>query len=144
MGQMGEHLVADEFDTWLHDEFAREFVRFSQRPPPSGARYRAATSQRLSRRLKLGLLAAAVAVGLLGTGSLAAAAVTGSTNPQVWGQFMNDVVTSCKDQLASGQHGIGQCVSAAAHRKGTQNRDQPSNSGQGGGQKKHGPPTSPP
>ena len=34
---------------------------------------------------------------------------------------MSDVVTTCKDQLGNGQHGIGKCVSAFAHQKDAEN-----------------------
>jgi hypothetical protein len=136
MGASGEHLINHPFDAWLEDELAREFVRFSEVPLPQGAPYRADFSLRISRRLaaKTVVLIAAAAVALAGTTALAA--VTGSANPQVWGQYVEDVVTTCKSQLETGQHGIGGCVSVIARQKGAQQRDEHSN-GQGNGQKKH-------
>jgi len=139
MGARGEHLIDPPFDTWLEDELARGFVQFRQAPLPTGAPYRPGASPRVSRRLaaKTLVLVAAVALALAGTTALAA--VTGSANPQVWGQYMKDVVTTCKSQLGAGQHGIGNCVSTIASQHGAQQRDQHSN-GQGKGQKKHAAP----
>ena len=136
MAAEGEHLINRAFDTWLEDELASGFMRFSEVPPPPGAPYRAPLSPQVSRRLaaKTMVVVAAAATALAGTTALAA--VTGSANPQVWGQYVQDVVTTCKSQLETGQHGIGTCVSALARQKGAQQRDQHSN-GQGNGQKKY-------
>jgi hypothetical protein len=38
-------------------------------------------------------------------------AVTGTVDPTVWGQKVKQQVDTCKDTLAAGQHGIGDCVS---------------------------------
>jgi hypothetical protein len=74
----------------------------------------------------------AAALGLMATTVLAAAAVTGSANPQAWGQYVSDAVSTCKSELTGGQHGIGQCVRAIARQKGSQERNQHSN-GNGNG-----------
>ena len=79
----------------------------------------------------------AVAIGLMATTVLAAAAVTGSANPQAWGQYVSDAVSTCKSELANGQHGIGQCVSAIARQKGPQESNQHSNAGGNGAGKSH-------
>ena len=55
------------------------------------------------------------------------AAVTGSLDPSVWGQRVKAQVTTCKDALGQGEHGIGQCVSAFAKQHGQQNSDQHQN-----------------
>ena len=148
MGLTSEQAMKDEFDVWLEGELGKGYVPFSATPPPGGAPYRAALHEPGLRRLALGraaraaILAAAVAIGLMGTTALAAATVTGSANPQVWGQYIGDVVTTCKNELGGGQPGIGQCVSTIARQKGAQERNQHSNGngtsgthpGQGAGQ----------
>jgi len=73
------------------------------------------------------MVVVAAAIGLMATTVLAAAAVTGSANPQAWGQYVSDAVSTCKSELANGQHGIGECVRAIAHQKGPQESNQHSN-----------------
>ena len=143
MALQGEGMK-DEFENWLADELTKGYVPFGARPLPVGAPYRGGAPAMGPRWLPRGLAArtaviiAAVSIGLLGTTVLAAAAVTGSSNPQVWGQYIDDVVTTCKSQLGSGQHGIGNCVSTIARQKGAQERDQHSR-GPGAGQNHPGP-----
>jgi len=72
-----------------------------------------------SSKAAVGLATAALVVG---GGSAAAAAVTGSTDPGTWGKTVTAAVASCKADLASGQHGIGHCVSKIASRKGQEER----------------------
>lgn len=120
--------MSDRFDSWLEGELVEGATRFSARPLPAGAPYRSKARLRataLTTRVVVAFAAAALA--LAGTTAIAAAAATGSANPVVWGQYMQNVVTTCRDQLQSGQHGIGQCVSAAARQKGAQEREQHSN-----------------
>ena len=45
-------------------------------------------------------------------------ATTGSVNPANWGQQVKTQVDVCKDKLAAGQHGIGECVSSFANKHG--------------------------
>lgn len=62
-----------------------------------------------------------VAVAVLAVGAATAAteaSVTGSTDPQNWGQQVVAQVKACKAALAPGSHGIGQCVSAFAKQNG--------------------------
>jgi hypothetical protein len=70
----------------------------------------------------LGGAGAALAVKVLTGVALAAAAatvagaatetvITGSVSPTVWGQQVKLQVDACKDRLATGHHGIGDCVS---------------------------------
>ena len=72
-----------------------------------------------SSKAAAGLATAAL---LVGGGSAAAAVATGSPNPNVWGKTVTNAVTACTDKLTDGQHGIGQCVSAAAKQKGLEER----------------------
>jgi len=70
----------------------------------------------------------AVLAGLLATGGatgMAAAASNGA-----FGQQVKEQVQDCKAQLASGTHGIGDCVSDFAQQHGAQQRQQHSQ-GQG-------------
>jgi hypothetical protein len=64
------------------------------------------------------VLATVVAVGAIGGGTVAAAA-TGA-----FGQQVKAKVESCKDALANGVHGIGDCVSDFAQQHGAQQRQQ--------------------
>ena len=66
----------------------------------------------LTIKVLTGVAVAAAAV------TVAGAAATGSLNPTVWGQQVKQQVESCKDQLAQGQHGIGECVSTFASQHG--------------------------
>ena len=72
------------------------------------------------------VLVTVVGVGALGGGT-AAAAATGA-----FGQQVKAHVESCKDALAKGAHGIGDCVSDFAQQHGAQQRQQHSQSAQHG------------
>lgn len=139
MARSREYGMKDEFDLWLEGELGKGYVPFSATPPPAGAPYRAgvhaAGHHRLprGRAARVAIVAAAVALALMATTAFAAAAATGSANPQAWGQYVKDAVSTCKSDLASGQHGIGECVRAIAGQKGAQERNQNSN-GHGAGQ----------
>ena len=67
----------------------------------------------LSFKLLTGVAVAAATV------TVAAAATTGSLDPNVWGQQVKTRVAECKAKLADGQHGIGDCVSSFASQHGT-------------------------
>jgi hypothetical protein len=73
-----------------------------------------------STKAAAGLATAALVVG---GGSVAASAATGSTSPGVWGKTVTAAVATCKGDLKPGEHGIGPCVSAVAKQKGVQERD---------------------
>jgi len=130
MALKGEPALTAEFDRWLEDEFGKGYVSFIAALPPARAPYRAggpATGRpQFTARLTARTVAvfAAVSFALMATSALAAGLVTGSADPQVWGQHVADAVATCKTQLANGQHGIGACVSAIARQKGTQEREQ--------------------
>ena len=123
--------MTDEFDLWLTDELGKGYTAFRGVPPPTGAPYRAASATHgpRGRAARAALVVLAVAIGLMATTALAAAAVTGSASPQAWGQYMSDAVRTCKSELANGQHGIGPCVQAIARQKGPEKRNQHSNAG---------------
>jgi len=92
-------------------------------------------------RAVAGLAAAALAV--IG-GAVAAAAATGSTDPGVWGETVTQAVTTCKDNLKDGQHGIGQCVSAVAKTHGPAERAQHSEASEARTDEPHGKPSDTP
>ena len=81
------------------------------------------------------VLTTVVAVGAVGGGT-AAAAASGA-----FGQQVKAHVESCKDALAQGAHGIGECVSDFAQQHGVQQRQQHS---QGQSDQTHGKPTATP
>jgi hypothetical protein len=135
MGRPGDYALNDEFDLWLKDELGKGYTPFRAVSPPAGAPYRSHAS--IGRGLhgrgaRVAIVVVAAAIGLMATTVLAAAAVTGSANPQAWGQYVSDAVSTCKSELASGQHGIGQCVRAIARQKGSDESTQHSN-GNGNG-----------
>ncbi|MHB8508949.1 MAG: PT domain-containing protein [Candidatus Dormibacteria bacterium] len=72
-----------------------------------------------SSKAAAGLAVAALAVG---GGSAAVASATGSSNPAVWGKTVTAAVATCKSQLTTGIHGIGDCVSKVAREKGAEER----------------------
>jgi uncharacterized membrane protein YgcG len=69
----------------------------------------------LTVKVLTGVAVAAAAVTITG------AATTGSLNPADWGQQVNRHVNTCKEDFASGQHGIGDCVSSFASKHGKSN-----------------------
>ena len=81
----------------------------------------------LTFKLLSGAVAAAAAV------TVAGAATTGSINPADWGQQVREKVESCKAELADGQHGIGDCVSAFASQHGQAVASDARHHGQGEG-----------
>src|SRR2546427_6034950 len=90
-------------------------------PPPRGAIVKTrrtasallgGAGAALSLKLLTGVAVAAAAV------TVAGAATTGSLDPNVWGQQVKTRVAECKDKLADGQHGIGECVSSFASQHG--------------------------
>jgi hypothetical protein len=135
MGKSADYAMNEDFDVWLNDELGKGYAPFRAVLPPAGAPYRSHASITRARRGRgawAAIVVVAAALGLMATTALAAAAVTGSANPQAWGQYVSDAVSTCKSELTSGQHGIGQCVRAIARQKGSQERNQHSN-GNGNG-----------
>jgi hypothetical protein len=83
----------------------------------------------LTVKLLSGVAVAAAAVSIAGT------AATGSPNPTVWGQQVSDYVAACKDKLADGRHGIGDCVApfASSHGSAVASAARHHGNGQGNG-----------
>ena len=67
---------------------------------------------------------AVVAIAATAAGAATEAAITGSANPDNWGQQVKAQVAACKAALAPGEHGIGGCVSAFAKQHGEQKSDE--------------------
>ena len=61
---------------------------------------------------------AVAAFAVLAAAAVTEAAITGSADPANWGQQVRHQVIACKTALATGEHGIGQCVSAFASQHG--------------------------
>ena len=83
------------------------------------------------------------AVAVIASTAAAAAteiALTGSANPENWGQQVKQTVATCKETLrASGTRGIGQCVSAFANQHGkTESGEHPGNGNANGHSKNKG------
>ena len=70
----------------------------------------------LGAKLLTGFAVAALAVA--GAGVTTEVATTGSLDPSDWGKQVVQQVQTCKDALAPGSHGIGQCVSSFASQHG--------------------------
>jgi hypothetical protein len=79
-----------------------------------GSGSKGSTSPHVSRKL---VLVAAGTVLLVGGGSVAATAGWGRPRPEAWGRAIATAIVECKDQVGSGQHSIGECVSAAANER---------------------------
>jgi hypothetical protein len=61
---------------------------------------------------------AVAALAATAAGAAAEATISGSLNPADWGQQVRHQVAACKAELATGEHGIGACVSAFAKQHG--------------------------
>jgi len=114
-----------DLDQWLRDRLAAGYRRSAGEPVPP-ARYATAAPPRRNVMLK-GLavvagskaaLAATAVVAFAGVGVGVKAATTGDPNPVNWGTQVTQQVTTCKAELAAGDHGIGQCVSNFAKQHG--------------------------
>ena len=105
----------------LEAELHRVLDPLASRPIPA----RRPIVQHMGIRKIVGGAGAALTIKVLSGVAVAAAAVTvagaastGSLNPSVWGQKVQQQVQTCKDQLNEGQHGIGDCVSGFANQHG--------------------------
>ena len=67
---------------------------------------------------------AVAVVAILAAAAVTEAAITGSADPSNWGQQVRQQVIACKAALKTGEHGIGQCVSAFAKQHGDTVSDQ--------------------
>jgi hypothetical protein len=79
------------------------------RPGSFGKRLLGGVGAALAVKVLTGVAVAAAAATVAGAAT--ETAITGSVNPTVWGQQVKLQVDACKDRLAAGQHGIGDCVS---------------------------------
>jgi hypothetical protein len=61
---------------------------------------------------------AVAAFAVVAAAAVTEAAITGSADPSNWGRLVTQQVATCKAALATGEHGIGQCVSAFASQHG--------------------------
>jgi len=107
-----------DFEREIESELHRMLDSVDREPIPPR---RLVQSRTTRMRALLGGAGAAVAAKLVTGVAVAAAAVTvagasatGSLDPTVWGQQVTQRVQQCKDTLADGKHGIGDCVSAFA------------------------------
>jgi hypothetical protein len=120
------------FDRWLEQQLQNEAAGAKgPSPAPAQATYHAAYLQGglhmsvlakvaalVSVKGAIGVAAAMIAVAAAGAAT--EATVTGSANPNDWGQQVVQQVAKCKAALTPGSHGIGQCVSAFAKQHGPQ------------------------
>ena len=117
------------FDRWLDSQLQQHAsAHVGPSPLPAQAAYHAAyvkagtrlpliakVAALLTTKAAIGVAAATLAVGAAGVSETA---ITGSANPSDWGKQVVKQVTTCKDALAPGSHGIGQCVSSFASQHG--------------------------
>ncbi len=113
---MVNRMSATTFDLWLEGRLRRDLLPITAVRPPR-PRYLSGQAARSVVRLSLAVAFAVATLALTGIGALAAT-LTGSVDPQVWGQQVRDQVQSCKESLRPGQHGIGECVSDFARQHG--------------------------
>jgi hypothetical protein len=110
--------MSTKFDEWLEGELLQGFTAANSRPVPSEPRYRLADTSYWRNPMVTAftafsptrILAPLLAAGLIVGGSTAAFAATGST-PAALTQQVSAAVDTCKANLATGEHGIGDCVS---------------------------------
>jgi hypothetical protein len=115
-----------DFDREIESELSRVLGPIDRasipawRAPAKGgvmARWLGGAGAALAAKLVTGFGVAALAAA--GAGVATEVAVTGSLNPNDWGQQVVQQVATCKETLrASGVRGIGQCVSAFAQQHG--------------------------
>lgn len=82
------------------------------RVPPAGSftkRLLSGAGAALGFKVLTGIAVAAAAATIAGAAT--ETAITGSVSPSVWGQQVRLQVDACKDRLAMGHRGIGDCVS---------------------------------
>ena len=140
-------LGVDSFEQWLGEQLNQHAsAHGGPSPMPSQAAYHAAhvrgtvhmpllakLAAALSTKAAIGVAAGALVVGAAGS----EAVITGSINPSDWGKQVVQQVNSCKEALAPGSHGIGECVSSFASQQGKKSSSDhkvtPPNNGNGNG-----------
>jgi hypothetical protein len=122
-------LGGDSFDQWLGQQLQQQASAVTgPSPAPVQAQYHATyvkgalqmpflakVAAVLSTKAAIGVTAGVLAVSAAGAGE---AVITGSLNPGDWGKQVVQQVNTCKDSLAPGSHGIGECVSSFASQHG--------------------------
>ena len=117
------------FDRWLDSQLQQHAsAHIGPSPLPAQAQYHAAYVKAgahvpliakilaaITTKAAIGVAAGALAVGAAGVSE---SVITSSTNPSDWGNQVVKQVNTCKDALAPGSHGIGQCVSSFASQHG--------------------------
>jgi hypothetical protein len=114
--------MRDDFDRWLEDNLKRRLdAQSGLHSRPGQARYALLERRRglagfapLAGGAAAAKIRAGAAVALAAAGAATTGAVTHSSNPTVWGRQVSAAVTSCRNALSTGQHGLGDCVSAFA------------------------------
>jgi hypothetical protein len=128
--------VAMSFDTQIERELGRILGPIDSAPVPAWSAMSSGGNMKrviggagaaIGAKLVMGFAVAALAA--TGAGAATEVAVTGSLNPMDWGQQVKQQVAACKAALASGQHGIGECVSDFAKQHGEAVSDQHEASG---------------
>ena len=116
--------MAIGFDGWLDDELQRGFASFEAAPLPAGAPYRgrrpASAGQWFAALLvtRTVVVLVVAALGLTATSALAATAVTGTIDPQVWTRHIVNAISDCTTQVATGRGGLDTCAKAIVHHEG--------------------------
>ena len=118
----------DSFDQWLGQALNHHAAAHSGPSPlPMQAKYHAAHVAAAMHVPLLAKIAAVIStktaigasIGVLAVGAAGGEAIiTDSINPSDWGKQVVQQVNQCKDALAPGSHGIGQCVSSFASQHG--------------------------
>ena len=127
-------------DAWLEEELRRAFVPFSSAPLPVGAPYRsrrfpsAAAWSAARMATRIGVIVLAATCGMMATGALAAAAVTGTPDPADWTFHLTMTISTCTGQVAVGQSApLGACVDAMVHYRGQRSFEERAREGSGSG-----------
>jgi len=117
------------FDRWLDTQLQQHAsAHVGPSPLPAQAQYQVAyvkagahlplvakIAAALTTKAAIGVAAAALVVSAAGVSE---SVITGSPNPSDWGKQVVKQVNTCKGALAPDSHGIGECVSSFASRRG--------------------------
>lgn len=123
--------MTDRFELWLEKQLRTSLTPLmaQARPPALDSLVGTETASRtlvFARRFSTPAAAglAAAALALAGGGYAFASVANGSPNPTVWGQQVRQHVEACQDNRATGERGIGHCVSSFARQNGEAHRAQ--------------------
>jgi hypothetical protein len=125
-------------DAWLEEELRRGFVPFKGAPLPAGSPYRDRRSTSSDGWFAAGIATRVAAIvvaatcGLMATGALAAAAATGTADPEAWTFHLTMAISTCAGQRNAAQgNGIGTCLDAMVHNRGLRTFEQRARDGTG-------------